>query len=382
MMEFSLPDPTKKQRQDQQLVKLFKSIDANCVTTGQKSIKKSPYSLHSEKGSLNTKDKMASDCTIEYLAELMQEKRQLEVFPHLFPNIERLIDDEIAHIRVVLFQWDFSIEKANLPDPEGDPIIVQEKVYVPSKEHPDYNFIGRILGPRGMTAKQLAQETGCKIMVRGRGSMRDSRKEEQNRGKPNWEHLNEDLHVVVQCEDTPNRVHMKLKTGVEQIKKLLVPSPEDTDDLKRKQLMELAIINGTYKPASKCASQGVHVLATPVTLVSPMHRSSPITVPTRQFFVSPVGSPIASAENVTSSTSLHPFVQSPNYEYNMFLSQIPYETSLAALSLNGEYQSPYTTAPVNGASLMNATPLPKSLQPYFIDSTTITPPASTGSDHR
>ena len=36
-----------------------------------------------------------------------------------------------------------------------------------------YNFVGRILGPRGMTAKQLEQETGCKIMIRGKGSMRN-----------------------------------------------------------------------------------------------------------------------------------------------------------------------------------------------------------------
>lgn len=36
-----------------------------------------------------------------------------------------------------------------------------------------FNFVGRILGPRGMTAKELEQYTGCKIMVRGKGSMRD-----------------------------------------------------------------------------------------------------------------------------------------------------------------------------------------------------------------
>jgi len=36
--------------------------------------------------------------------------------------------------------------------------------------------VGRILGPRGMTTKQLEQETGCKIMVRGKGSMRDKKK--------------------------------------------------------------------------------------------------------------------------------------------------------------------------------------------------------------
>ena len=87
-----------------------------------------------------------------------------------------------------------------------------------------YNFVGRILGPRGMTAKQLEQETGCKIMVRGRGSMRDKKKEELNRGKPNWEHLSEELHVLIQCEDTPNRARVKLMRAVEEVKKLLVPA--------------------------------------------------------------------------------------------------------------------------------------------------------------
>lgn len=43
-----------------------------------------------------------------------------------------------------------------------------------------FNFVGRILGPRGMTAKQLEQETGCKIMVRGKGSMRDKKKVNKN----------------------------------------------------------------------------------------------------------------------------------------------------------------------------------------------------------
>ena len=42
--------------------------------------------------------------------------------------------------------------------------------------HFQFNFVGRILGPRGMTTKQLEQETGCKIMVRGKGSMRDKKK--------------------------------------------------------------------------------------------------------------------------------------------------------------------------------------------------------------
>lgn len=91
-----------------------------------------------------------------------------------------------------------------------------------------------------MTAKQLEQDTGCKIMVRGKGSMRDkskvlrlkifivnhvqSLKETAHRGKANWEHLEDDLHVLVQCEDTENRVHIKLQAALEQVKKLLVPA--------------------------------------------------------------------------------------------------------------------------------------------------------------
>ncbi|CAJ0568175.1 unnamed protein product, partial [Mesorhabditis spiculigera] len=102
-----------------------------------------------------------------------------------------------------------------------------------------------------MTAKQLEQETGCKIMVRGKGSMRDKKKEELNRGKPNWEHLNEELHVLIQVEDTQNRAKVKLQRAVDEIKKLLVPAPEGEDELKRKQLMELAIINGTYRSTSQ-----------------------------------------------------------------------------------------------------------------------------------
>lgn len=48
--------------------------------------------------------------------------------------------------------------------------------------------------------------------------------EEQNRGKPNWEHLNEDLHVLITVEDTQNRAEIKMRRAVEEVKKLLVPA--------------------------------------------------------------------------------------------------------------------------------------------------------------
>ncbi|KAF0287095.1 Protein held out wings [Amphibalanus amphitrite] len=161
-----------------------------------------------------------------------------------------MIVSEIAKIRGSLFQISGNAKPEALPEPQGTVVNLTEKVYVPVREHPDFNFVGRILGPRGMTAKQLEQETGCKIMVRGRGSMRDKKKEEMNRGKQNWEHLSDDLHVLITCEDSENRAKAKIQRAVEEIKKLLVPSADGEDELKKRQLMELAIINGTYRDSS------------------------------------------------------------------------------------------------------------------------------------
>merc|ERR1711936_1514334 len=194
----------------------------------------------------------------DYLAQLLKDKKQLAAFPNVFIHMERLLDDEISKVRANLFQINGYVkEPLILPDGVGPPIIHTEKVYVPVKEHPEFNFVGRILGPRGLTAKQLEQETGCKVMVRGKGSMRDKKKEEQNRGKPNWEHLNDELHVLITVEDSENRAKLKLERAVEEVKKLLTVS-DGEDELKKRQLMELAIINGTYRDSSsKNSSPGL-----------------------------------------------------------------------------------------------------------------------------
>ncbi|XP_060526110.1 protein held out wings isoform X2 [Cylas formicarius] len=191
----------------------------------------------------------------DYLAQLLKDRKQLAAFPNVFIHVERLLDEEIAKVRASLFQINgVKKEPLILPEPDGPVTTLTEKVYVPVKEHPDFNFVGRILGPRGMTAKQLEQETGCKIMVRGKGSMRDKKKEDQNRGKPNWEHLSDELHVLLTVEDTENRAQIKLQRAVDEVRKLLVPQAEGEDELKKRQLMELAIINGTYRDSSTKAA--------------------------------------------------------------------------------------------------------------------------------
>ncbi|XP_067286394.1 protein quaking-B isoform X3 [Pseudorasbora parva] len=205
-------------------------------------------------GEMETKEKPKP--TPDYLMQLMNDKKLMSSLPNfcgIFNHLERLLDEEIGRVRKDMYNDTLNgtdKRTSELPDAVGPIAQLQEKLYVPVKEFPDFNFVGRILGPRGLTAKQLEAETGCKIMVRGKGSMRDKKKEEQNRGKPNWEHLNEDLHVLITVEDSQNRAEIKLKRAVEEVKKLLVPAAEGEDSLKKMQLMELAILNGTYRDAN------------------------------------------------------------------------------------------------------------------------------------
>ncbi|EJD75766.1 hypothetical protein LOAG_17151 [Loa loa] len=249
-------------------VKSFPPSKTGKETQGHLPSTNTPISPHAQSETSNaptTNGKVSggskTQYTYEYLAQLLKDKKQLEAFPNVFHHLDRLAEEEISRVRVSLFQFEFAKDAmSNLPEPEGEVTTMTEKIFVPVKEHPDYNFVGRILGPRGMTAKQLEQETGCKIMVRGKGSMRDKAKEEANRGKPNWEHLSEELHVLIQCEDTPNRALLKLKRAAAEVKKLLVPSSDD-DELKRKQLMELAIINGTYRSGSVNQTAAAQVAA-------------------------------------------------------------------------------------------------------------------------
>ena len=58
--------------------------------------------------------------------------------------------------------------------------------------------------------------------------------EDANRGKPNWEHLSDELHVLITVEDTENRAQIKLERAVEEVKKLLVPVSRRDHTLEKK----------------------------------------------------------------------------------------------------------------------------------------------------
>ena len=54
-------------------------------------------------------------------------------------------------------------------------IKVNDKVMIPQDEHPEINFVGLLIGPRGNTLKAMERDTGAKIIIRGKGSVKEGK---------------------------------------------------------------------------------------------------------------------------------------------------------------------------------------------------------------
>uniref|UniRef100_W8BK55 Protein held out wings n=1 Tax=Ceratitis capitata TaxID=7213 RepID=W8BK55_CERCA len=81
----------------------------------------------------------------DYLAQLLKDRKQMAAFPNVFNHVERLLDEEIARVRASLFQINgVKKEPLTLPEPEGAAVQLNEKVYVPVREHPDVSHIRNI----------------------------------------------------------------------------------------------------------------------------------------------------------------------------------------------------------------------------------------------
>lgn len=121
---------------------------------------------------------------------------------------------------------------------------------IPHDNHPTFNFVGRLLGPRGNSLKRVEATTGCRVFIRGKGSIKDFDKEELLRGRPGFEHLNEPLHILIEAELPVNVVDLRLRQAQEIIEELLKPVDESQDIYKRQQLRELAMLNSSFREES------------------------------------------------------------------------------------------------------------------------------------
>ncbi|KAH9627130.1 hypothetical protein KSS87_015563 [Heliosperma pusillum] len=239
----------------------------------------------------------------QYLTELLAEHQKLGPFLQVLPICTRLLNQEILRVSGMLPNQgfgDFDRRQHRSPSPmasanimpgfhgggyggwngmhpermSGPPGMSMDwqgapaspssytvkrimRLEIPVDAYPNFNFVGRLLGPRGNSLKRVEASTGCRVYIRGKGSIKDPDKEEKLRGRPGYEHLNEPLHILIEADLAPNMVDLKLRQAKEILEELLKPVDESQDFYKRQQLRELALLNSSFREDSPGPSGSV-----------------------------------------------------------------------------------------------------------------------------
>ncbi|XP_011614545.1 KH domain-containing, RNA-binding, signal transduction-associated protein 1a [Takifugu rubripes] len=163
----------------------------------------------------------------KYLPELLAEKDSLD---SSFTHAMKLISAEIERIQ----------KGETKKEPEKETYLdlfatknlkLKERVLIPTKQYPKVNFVGKLLGPQGSTIKRLQEETGAKISVLGKGSMRDKNKEEELRkgGEAKYAHLAMELHVFIEVTAPIPEAYLRMAHAMDEVKKFLIPEPCEAD---------------------------------------------------------------------------------------------------------------------------------------------------------
>lgn len=181
----------------------------------------------------------------KFIADCVNEKERLDEH---FPIASMLFDDAIDKVystgRIPGREMHADVFKQKL-------IKISQKVFIPVKQFPKFNFQGKILGPRGNSLRNLQKETLCRILIKGRNSMRDAQKEEELRqsGDPRNAHLNKDLYVEISTVATPAEAYARLAYALAEIRKYLIP--DSNDEVSQSQRREILADPELAKKARK-----------------------------------------------------------------------------------------------------------------------------------
>ncbi|KAI3393768.1 hypothetical protein diail_3727 [Diaporthe ilicicola] len=137
------------------------------------------------------------------------------------------------------------------------PSLLTEKVYIPVKDFPGVNFIGQILGPRGQSLADMNNQSGAKIAIRGKGSVKEGRtghsRGHRNASAGTADDQQEPLHCLIRADTQEKMNHAKkLVNGVIEA---AASAPEDQNQRKRDQLRQLAVMNGTFRDDERRACE-------------------------------------------------------------------------------------------------------------------------------
>ena len=172
-----------------------------------------------------------------------------------------------------------------------------------------FNFVGKLLGPKGNSLKRLQEETLTKMAVLGKGSMRDKAKEEEMRlGKdPKYHHLNGELHVEIVAFAPPAEAHARMSYALTEVRKYLIPDSNDT--IRQLQMKELEILNSSEKMLT---DPGMQLLKT----VPGMPQMQPLLVPSTSYLPSPHLSLLPTPPLDSAPTGATPTIQAPPTKYD------------------------------------------------------------------
>lgn len=100
-----------------------------------------------------------------------------------------------------------------------------KKVLIPSFRHPKFNFVGKVLGPKGTTLQNIAKQYKCHVYILGRGSTRDRAKEQEllQSGDPQFAHYGGPLHVKIETTAPPAVAYTRVAGVIQVLTELLVP---------------------------------------------------------------------------------------------------------------------------------------------------------------
>lgn len=164
---------------------------------------------------------------------------------------QKKLEDE-RHILIQKMLIDNPIYKP--PADYRPPLIkIKEKVLIPQEDFPDINFVGLLIGPRGNTLKSMERDSGAKIIIRGKGSVKEGKSNRAD-GQPSLLE-DEPLHALV-----TGTTSEQVKIAVDRIKEIVrqgIEVPENQNNLRRTQLRQLAMLNGTLRENdSRCNNCG------------------------------------------------------------------------------------------------------------------------------
>ncbi|KAK7742435.1 hypothetical protein SLS62_010743 [Diatrype stigma] len=146
------------------------------------------------------------------------------------------------------------------------PMMITDRVYIPTSDFPEVNFIGQLLGPGERSIAEMNARSGANIVIHGKGSVKEGRGRGSGRSSSTYPyggsgqtqarihgHSHSDqqedcegpLHCLItaDCQGKIDRA----KALVQAVIETAVTTPERENERKRQQLSDLAVANGTFR---------------------------------------------------------------------------------------------------------------------------------------